>query len=48
MKIKNEEKFSEEEVTNFFWQMSDFLLLGGQHTGEFLEITPVNIFWRAD
>jgi hypothetical protein len=33
MKIKNEEKFDDEEIVSFFWQICDFLLLNGQHTG---------------
>jgi hypothetical protein len=33
MKIKNEEKFDDEEIVGFFWQICDFLLLNGQHTG---------------
>ena len=48
MKAKNSEKFDDEEVLGFFWQMADFIQQCGQHTGEFMEITPVNVFCKPD
>lgn len=33
MKIKNSEKFDDEEILGFFWQIADFILLCGKDTG---------------
>lgn len=46
MKIKNEEKFEDEEILGFFWQIVDYIQQCGAQTGEYMEITPVNIFCK--
>lgn len=48
IRIKNGEIFKEEEVVEFLSQILDTLYFGGTKHGEYLEVTPINVFFKVE
>ncbi len=45
-KREYKQKFSNEEIVSFFWEVADVLFLTCRKATEFLEVTPSNIFYK--
>lgn len=45
---KNGEIFKEEEVMEFLGQVLDAVYYGGSRHGEYLEVTPINVFFKVE
>jgi hypothetical protein len=48
LRIKNGEIFKEHEVLEFLSQVLDCIYFGGCKHGEYLELTPINIFCKLE